>query len=239
MVSTLHHWKLIDLTQTITPTSPAYESHEKCILTTTLDYKACTTATKFKVQKITMPLGMGTHLDTPAHTNELGKTIEKIPLHDLFLPLIIIDCSNAHSRKNLKITVEDIKKFELIHGPIPKKSFIYLFTGWAQYWKNPKKYRNEQQDKTLLHPTITKEVIDQLIKYKAKAIGIDTLSPDSTQDFYAHQKLLSANIMIVENLAAPKHVPETGAHIGIFPIKIAHTTESPIRAIAFVKKQKK
>ncbi len=232
-------WVLIDLTQTTTPQSPGYETTSVYEIRTTLDYDQCKSRVKFRVQQITMPLGFGTHLDAPAHANVKGKTIDQLALEDLFLPLVIIDCTTKVNQDHLQLKAHTILAFEKKHGKIPAQSFVYFYTGWAQNWNTPEKYRNEQTDKSIFYPTLSQESIDLLVARNISAVGIDTLSPDNAPEFYAHEQLLSRGILIVENIAQPpSKVPATGAFIGIFPLKIAGITESPIRLIAFVPKPK-
>ncbi len=226
-------WNLIDLTQTITPASTGYEEDDACTITTTLDYQECQTTTKFRVQNISMPLGMGTHIDAPAHAHRQKPTIEKLSPQDLFFPLIIIN-STTTITKELEITTNTIHEFEGNHGAIPSGCFVYMYTGWAQYWDQPK-YRNKKDNGTTHYPTLSKNAVDLLVARNIGALGIDTLSPDKSPDFYTHEQLLSRNIPIIENLAEPNGVTSTGNFVGVFPLKIMHATESPARVIAFVK----
>jgi len=233
--SQLFPWTIVDITQTITPQSKGYEETSSCTLTTILDYHECLSKTKFHVQELKMPLGMGTHLDAPAHAHPLKKTIDAIPLAELILPLVVVDCTKVQTREYLKIDVHELELFESINGVIPEQSFVYLYTGWSSFWNQPDQYRNKQSDGSFCYPTLTNNAIERLIARQIKGIGIDTLSPDTAPDFYAHAQLLSRNILMVENLAKPENIPATGALIGIFPIKLEGATESPARVVVLVR----
>ncbi len=228
-------YTVYDLTQPLTDASPAYDPNDFFNLQTTLDYEQCMTATKFRVQKITMPLGVGTHMDAAAHAHPGAKTIEQYPIQELFFPLCIVDCRDVCNTQELIINPKHIHNFEALYGTIPARSFVYLYTGWATYWTNAHTYCNQQPHGNMHIPTAHQDTINLLQKRSIAGLGIDTLSPDQAPAFYAHANLLDNGCIIVENLATPnKAIPNVGAHIGIIPLPITGATESPVRAIAFV-----
>jgi kynurenine formamidase len=72
---------------------------------------------KFRVHKINMNEGIGTHMDAPAHCIPDGKTIDELQLSNLVAPCAVIDVS-ARSHERYCVSVQDIKDFEKSHGLI-------------------------------------------------------------------------------------------------------------------------
>ncbi|WP_371254337.1 hypothetical protein [Orientia tsutsugamushi] len=69
------------------------------------------------------------------------------------------------------------------------------------------------------------------------AIGIDTLSPDRPEDgFKVHKTFLSADKIIVENVANLDSIPPTGSFVMILPIKIKDGTEAPVRLVGLIER---
>jgi kynurenine formamidase len=66
-------------------------------------------------------------------------------------------------------------------------------------------------------------------------IGIDTLSPDGSNDgFPVHEKILGAKKYILENLANLDKIPSRGAFALVFPMKVRDGTESAARVAALI-----
>ena len=87
-------FKLLDLTHSLKKDIPYWDTTCGFDHKNILDYQDCTTNVKFRVQSMTMPAGIGTHIDAPAHCNPLGKTIDEIPLRDLITSCVVIDISH-------------------------------------------------------------------------------------------------------------------------------------------------
>ena len=191
-----------------------------------IDYDVCKTETKFRVGKVTMFSGIGTHMDAPAHCIKGGKTIDQIPLENLIKPCVVIDVSTK-AHENYIIDLSDIKHFEEENGVISNGTFVCFHTGWCQFWGEKDRYHNNYT-----FPTIHKDVAHLLLDRNISGIGIDTLSPDNeSQGFPVHRAFLSAEKYIVENVDRANRLPKTGAHIFVVPIKMSGCTESPVRLI--------
>lgn len=79
----LDNIKIIDLTHSLSPDTPqwntgcGFQSHIKS------DYSDCKDEVKFKVHQLEMSAGIGTHIDAPLHCFQHGKSIADIPLENL------------------------------------------------------------------------------------------------------------------------------------------------------------
>lgn len=221
--------QLIDLTHTLDASIPSWDAVCGFENTLQLDYSDCVDAVKFRVQRITMDAGIGTHLDAPAHCVPGGLTIDQLSSGDLQANCVVVDVSNkAHERYSL--SVSDIENFEREHGKIPPSSFVLIRTGWDKFWAQPEKYRNHH-----VFPSVSLAAAQWLLERKIVGLGIDTLSPDRPEDAYpVHAALLGAGKYIIENVANAALLPPCGSRIFAFPIKIRGGTEAPLRLLAFV-----
>lgn len=228
----LEDFTFIDLTHTLSPDVPHWG------LDVGFKYNARTVQSadsasgmKFRVQRLEMSSGIGTHMDAPSHCYEQSPSINDIPIRSLITTCRMIDVSN-HCNDQYSVTVDDILKFETQYGTIPKGSCVIIYTGWAQRWDQPEKYRNEK-----IFPSISIEATDLLLSREIVGVGIDTLSPDQFgSDFPVHQRLLSAGKYIIENVANANQLDPVGCFIFALPIKVAGGTEAPMRLIGMKRK---
>lgn len=221
-------YQTVDLTHTISSTIPTWEGLSGCSLHTTQDYQEA----GFRIQRLEMVSGIGTHIDAPSHCVVGGKTIDKVLLSDMIAPCVVIDVSRK-AHEQYKVSVEDVLEFEKEYGNIPLSSFVIIRTGWDQFWDTPEKYRNN-----LVFPSVSVEAAMELLQREICGLGIDTLSPDRLEDgFGVHTALLGAGKFIVENVANSRLLPPTGSYTLCAPIKIEGGTEAPVRLIGlFLKK---
>lgn len=224
-------YQIIDLTHTISPSSPNWDGTCGFKHQITLDYSDFASHEQFRVQDIHMDAGIGTHMDAPAHCIIGGKTIEQFHVNELIRPCVVVDVSLiAHA--SFVLSLSDLDAFELKHGLIDEGSFVIIHTGWASHWNNPSQYRNELQ-----FPTVSQEAAALLLKRNIIGLGIDTLSPDLPNSGYpVHQLILGAGKYIVENVAHCAGMPAKGGFSMALPILTEGGTEAPMRLIGLVPK---
>jgi kynurenine formamidase len=218
----------ISLTHTIAEGMPSWD--DKCTfhLKTELDYHECTTDTKFKVNSLSFPAGIGTHIDAPAHCIPGGKTVDQLELNNIF-ECHVIDVS-AKADAFYKVSVQDIYDYEHRYGPITEKSVVMIRTGWDKFWLQPEKYRNNYQ-----FPSVSPEAALYIIEKNITALAIDTLSPDLPGNkFQVHDILLKEEIAIIENVANLEKIPPHGTVVLVAPLLIKDATEAPLSLIAFI-----
>jgi len=222
--------KLIDLTHEIHPGIPTWGGACGFRSKITCDYKD-----QFRVMEYEMVAGCGTHLDAPAHIVEGADDVATLDLNRFYAPAVVIDVSiKVVQDSTYKVTEEDIKIFEQKFGKIPVDVFVLAYTGWAKRWSDPDKYRNDVEG-VMSFPTFSVSAVDYLLERNISGIGIDTLSPDGpSSGFSVHEKILGAGKVILENLTNLELVPNVGAWIIAFPMKIKGGTESPVRVVAAI-----
>ncbi len=220
--------KKIDLSHTLSSDIPHWDGDCCFRVENTVDYPDCTAPNLFRVQRINLKAGAGTHIDAPAHCIPGGKTIADLSLDNLVTDCVVI--TTITNKSDHVISADEIKKFETEHGNIQPNTFVIFYTSWDQYWNDPDKYRNN-----LKFPSVGEDAVELLLERDVAGIGIDTLSPDAAgEDFPVHRALLGAGKFIVENVANASELPVTGAKILIMPLKIKDGTESPIRLVGLI-----
>lgn len=229
----LNDFTFVDLTHSLSPDVPHWG------IDVGFKYNAryiqgaeATEGLRFRVQRLEMSAGIGTHMDAPAHCFENAIAIDKIPLQTLITTCRVIDVS-ANVHDTYSVLSDDILQFEEKYGVIPKGAFVIIHTGWDQRWSQPGKYRNEK-----LFPNISVEAAKLLLTRDIVGLGIDTLSPDAFgSNFPVHELILGAGKYIIENIANAKQLDPVDSFIFALPMKIVDGTEAPIRLIGMHRKR--
>ncbi|KAF7798852.1 hypothetical protein EIP86_010078 [Pleurotus ostreatoroseus] len=128
----------------------------------------------------------------------------------------------------------DIESMEQdIHDAALRGAMVLFRTGWAQHWATQAYFD---------HPFLDVEIARRLVEMGVRLVGIDALSPDETHleeqegvpmDFGVHQVLLSANVIIAENLTKLEDIQQGPWIACMAPLKIAGGDGSPVRAFAW------
>lgn len=220
-------YKIIDLSHALDEYSPSWDGNCGFKNEVIADYAEG----QFRVQKLHLHAGIGTHMDAPAHCVPGGATIDELPLLKLISPCVVINVSQfAHERYN--VSSQDIINFENKYGSILPDSFVMIQTGWERFWGDPEKYHNHH-----VFPAVSAKAAELLITRDVCGLGIDTLSPDRPEDGYSvHQIFLGNGKYLVENAANLEHLPPQGSFILALPIKIRGATEAPIRLVGLINK---
>lgn len=225
-------YKLIDLTHTLEASIPTWNGGCGFNHNVHIDYSDCEGEDKFRVMKMSMHAGIGTHMDAPSHCIQGGQCINDFDVNDLCTPSVVIDVSEkCHALYS--VTPEDITNFESKYGSITKGSCVMVKTGWNKFWTEPEKYRNNH-----VFPSVSPEAANLLLGRGVRALGIDTLSPDRPEDgFKVHQIFLGAGKILIENVANLDSMPPVGGFIMVLPIKIKDGTEAPVRLIGLIERE--
>ena len=191
---------------------------------------------KVNLNQITYWEHVGTHMDAPAHFSQ-NDTVEKIPAEDLVLNLAVIDIkAKAASDPLALMTLEDLKRWEAKHGPIPDRSLVAMNSGWAKHLNTPK-FKSLDANSKHRQPAMHIEAIQFLMEERnVIAIGVDTFSFDNqhSPDFDVHYKWLGDNRWGIENMNNLDDAPPVGATVIVGQPKIQNGTGGPNRVLALV-----
>lgn len=226
---------ILDLTHTMSETSPTWDSTEKFSAKSTANHEDH----GYYSRELSMPKHFGTHIDAPAHFAQGLWTVDQIPAERLVRPLAVIDVSRkAKHNPDYVLTVEDIAAWEDQHGHIPYGAVVVLRSGWSELWNNPKAFRNSDEHGTLHFPGYSLEAAQFLVEARSVVgIGTDTMSVDAgtSKDFPVHQYCSRHSVYHLENVANLDITPESGATLVVAPAKVAHGSGAPARLLAMLK----
>jgi kynurenine formamidase len=228
---------VVDLTHAVNSRVPTYELAEQS------RYQATTLATIEKnhyfARNISLPEHFGTHIDAPAHFVSGLWTVDQIPAERLVAPLVILDARDgANSDPDYLLSVEDIARWEKIHGQIPQGAVVMARTGWDARWNSVKDYRNADAKGVMHFPGYAVDAAKFLVEGRnVLGLGIDTLSVDygPSQDFAVHKYTLSHSVYHLENVANLELAPAAGAIVVVAPMKLEGGSGGPVRILALVK----
>jgi kynurenine formamidase len=227
-------YKLIDLTHALDSTIPTWNGGCGFHHDVHIDDSDCTSEDTFRVMKVNMHAGIGTHMDAPSHCIPGGRFIHDFDVNELIMPCVVIDVSDQCFER-YSLSPQDVANFERKYGLIPKGSCVMVKTGWSQFWHTPLNYHN-----THVFPSVSAEAAELLLERGVNAMGIDTLSPDRPEDgFKVHIRFLDAGKIIIENVANLDRMPPKGALVMVLPIKIKDGTEAPVRLVGLIEKEVK
>ena len=224
--SSMLNYRMIDLTQPLSPDSPTWGGSCGFCLEIKKDYDKI-----FRVQQIKMHAGVGTHMDAPSHRFADGISIEAIQIENCIVQASVIDVSHK-AHQDYEISLTDIEEYEQAYGPIVKTSLVIGFTGWSRFWTEPTRYRNQDDSGQMHFPAFSKQAAKYLLDKDVAGIAIDTLSPDCLNlDYPVHALFLGADKYIIENVGDCSKLPVAGSYVIALPLRACGCTECPIRMV--------
>src|SRR5688572_32249417 len=195
----------------------------------------------YAANSLSTPEHGGTHLDSPRHFSESGRTTEQIPLEQLVAPAVVIDVSKeAAANRDYRLTRDAVLAFEKANGPIARGCAVLLRTGWSRHWPNANSYLGDATPgdaSKLSFPSYGVDAARLLVDERnVGALGIDTASIDygRSTDFQVHRVAAARNVPAFENLTNLDQLPVRGALLIALPMKIEGGSGGPLRAIALV-----
>lgn len=178
----------------------------------------------------------GTHLDAPLHRCP-GPSAEAIPASSLVGPLVIIDIrARAAANPDATVSPDDLRQWEVIHGPIPAGAIVAMNSGWSAHART-RRYRGADESGVLHFPGFHVEAVEFLIAARTvNGIAVDTLSldPGVSADFPAHTRWLGSGGWGLECVANLDLLPPVGATVVVGSPKLAGASGGPSRVFAFV-----
>jgi kynurenine formamidase len=187
----------------------------------------------------------GTHFDAPVHwaTGRDGDDVAQVPVTRLIAPAVVLDFSaQAAADPDFLLEIDDIRRWEAEHGPLPDGGWLLYRTGWDARSASQQDFLNANE--TGPH---TPGVSVQCARWLAEqapviGLGVETVGTDAgaahsfDPPFPCHSALLGAGkygLTQLQNLAA---LPATGAVVIAGPLPITGGSGSPCRVIALVER---
>jgi kynurenine formamidase len=173
-------------------------------------------------QSIRMSSHTGTHLDAPAHIIDGGASLDSFDPGSFF---------GRGACVGVPVAADGVISRELL-APLAESlgtiDFLLLHTGWSRFWGGPAYDRG--------YPVLDSGAADLLCSLTLKGIGIDAPSFDlpESRDYPVHLRLLSAGVLLVENMTDLHLLPSYGFLLSVFPLRITGAEACPVRAVAML-----
>jgi kynurenine formamidase len=225
----------VDLTHSFSPDTPVWSGFGQARFTPAYDPKTGRAYTieqdGFHTTYYNMVGQYGTHLDPPAHFAKGGITMDKIPLKQMILPLIVLDDTPYQVKEpNHAFSVADLMAWEKEHGRVPAGSFAALRTDMYKDWDS-----NPEHFKRAPFPAWAFETIRFLYEHRGVvATGHESLDTDTTDKMLSETYLLEHAHYQIEVMANLDKVPATGALIVVTWPKVRGGLGFPARAFAIL-----
>ncbi len=211
--------RVIDLTHVIKENMPVYPGTEPPRLDPANSYER----DGFKETKISMFSHTGTHMDPPAHLFPDRTTLDQFPPDQFIGKAVVIDCHDL--QEGQAITMAQIRQA----GELADRADFLLFNlGWDKRWGDESYFDD--------YPCPDDEVMDYILNGSFKGIGFDVIGLDPIADanLTRHKKLFAEKeIVNIENLCNLELCGQGLFWFSCFPLKIADSDGSPIRAVAW------
>jgi kynurenine formamidase len=225
----------VDLTHAFSPASPVWSGFGQAKFSPAADPKTKTPYTikndGFRSTYYEMVGQYGTHVDPPAHFAEGGATMDKIPLKQMILPLIVFDNTPYQAKDpNHAFSVADLRAWEKKHGRVPAGSFVALRTDMSKdFDSDPERFKRAP------FPAWAFETIKFLYEHRGVvATGHESLDTDTTDKMESETYILQQGHFQLEVMANLDQVPAEGALIVVTWPKVKDGLGFPARAFAIL-----
>lgn len=233
--ATIASKRFVDLTHSFSPETPVWKGFGQATMAAAADPVTHEPYTiekhGFRTTYYSMVGQYGTHIDPPAHFDANGATLDKIPLQEMILPLIVIDTTPLLAQDPAHaLNVDDIKTWEQQHGQIPRGVFAALRTDMSRDWHD-----NPERFKRYPFPAWSLAAVKYLFEARGViAIGHEAMDTDITETLAAETWLLHQGHWQIEVMANLDQVPATGALIVVTWPKVENGFGFPARAFAIL-----
>jgi kynurenine formamidase len=227
--------KFVDLTHSFDADTPVWSGFGQAKMKPAEDPKTHQAYTiekdGFRATYYEMVGQYGTHVDPPAHFSTNGITMDKIPLKQMILRLVVLDDTPYLAKDpNHAFSVADLRAWEKRHGRVPKDAFVALRTDMYKDWN-----RDPERFKRSPFPAWSLETVKFLYEQRGvTATGHESMDTDDTEKMDSESYLLKAGHFQIEVMANLDKVPATGALIVVTWPKVRNGLGFPARAFAIV-----
>lgn len=207
----------------------------------------------YYAQSLELDEHTGTHVDFPLHIlppAELERQgVNPDPVLESFVgPAVTLDArrylDQAAPGLSPRVPAEFVREWEREHGKIQPGEIVLMNTGYTDRYFRPLPEGNRMIREVLLSgkfpgwPVPSEEVMDLLGDRGVRHVGISSPSMGALDDSKGpHQAGVRRGMTYAETLIHLDLLPPRGAFYVGLPLKIAEQSGSPIRAVAFFKKQ--
>lgn len=187
----------------------------------------------------------GTHLDVPVHwvSGKDGHDVSEVPLRTLVAPAVVLDASaRAAEDPDYLLSIEDIREWERVNGPLPDGGWLLYRTGWDARSHDQEAFLNNDENGPHT-PGVSGECARWLAEEAPiTGFGVETVGTDAGQAlalepaFPCHELLLGAGKHGLTQLRNLVSLPATGSLLVVSPLPIVGGSGSPARVYALVER---
>lgn len=233
-VFSLTNWRVVDLTQPLRPDMPIWPGDPAFEIEPWASYAT----DGYFINRISIGEHSGTHWGTPNTFIEGARSADQTPARDLVADAVVIDIRDvAAVDPDYRLTIDDVKAWEMEHGTIRPGSIVILFTGWQDKWDDPAQFLGQDEDGVLHWPGFGADTVEFLVDERGIAgLGTDThgADPGNDEEFGASFAMYAADGSILECLGGLDQLPSVGATLVIGGLPIEGGSGSPARVLAFL-----
>ena len=165
---------------------------------------------------------LGTHMDSPAHTEEKGAFLDELPVSRFFGLAVMVDVSQFRGGS---IPADFLKSLD---DELKFCQFLVLNSGYHRLWGEDAYFSGFP----ILSPEAA-EYLASLPELSGVALDMISVDPVESQELPIHRILLGAGKLIVENLAHLDQVEGEHFLLSAMPLRFDRADGSPIRAVAY------
>lgn len=187
----------------------------------------------------------GTHLDVPVHwvSGKDGHDVSEVPLRTLVAPAVVLDVTaRAAEDPDFLLSIEDIREWERVNGPLPDGGWLLYRTGWDARSHDQEAFLNNDENGPH-SPGVSGECARWLAEEAPiTGFGVETVGTDAGQAlalepaFPCHELLLGAGKHGLTQLRNLASLPPTGSLLVVSPLPIVGGSGSPARVYALVER---
>ena len=201
----------VDLSHSITDGDRPYPGDPPTVITQTFTLDS----DHFRLKQLSFGSHSGTHMESPSHLLEEGKSLDSFEPSSFFHEAYVLDIQNSFC----------IGK-EVITAIPPDVTAVLFHTGWQVRWNSERYFEDP--------PLLTEEAATLLLERGIRLFGFDSSSCDalSSESLPIHHKIFSYDGLILENLHNLDRVVGRTVSIVALPLLLDDSDGSPARVIA-------
>lgn len=173
----------------------------------------------------------GTRMDEPIRRENGTWAVDPVTPDRLVAPLAVLDVSaEAAKDPDYQISIDDVARWEAVHGHIPAGAVVIARTGWKTPTALPKV--------PVPHAAFSRDAVQFLARARSVyGIGIDAPAIDVPGDSQmpVRQYLGEQHIYGLANVANLDEAPAAGAVVVVAPTVISNAANAPARVLALVR----
>lgn len=176
----------------------------------------------WRVTAVELGTHTGTHIDAPSHCIPGARPIDAFPAASFVRPGTVAVLAGLGEDEPI-----EPERLEPSLARMRPGEVVVIATGWEHAWGAPRYFR---------HPYLSQEAAMLLVDAGIAIVGVDTPSVDSTVrgTSAAHETLLTAGVLIVENLCGLDALAPGQRYVFCFlPLPVRGGDGAPVRAVAW------